>query len=347
MRRIAEFKRDNASLLDGLVPEDERDAFLNHKVVNVLKGRDHKGRRILLVSVGVLCANLCRCEINNIKRRIDVKLEHGAEEGGVVDVHSIIRRQFRAAKIRALHISLSLTSTIMALNNPRHSSMTAWQARGLNFINSKSKIERGVIRRGLNEYQSYTVNFHYTSMLFIYSNFTKLLRGTWDPKKVTADQLFRLFYLIHEAAMLEPETQVNGSVVIMDFHNMGWAQTFNAGANDASQLIRQQRRHLRADAAGARARGPSVDVVCAGAEVGEVICKRLRGPNSSVQQLTTQEWIKGVALKRATTSTHGGCRKVRHSVQNQSNDGIGSHTSGIARRCRRLLLIDWTGIHEQ
>lgn len=50
------------------------------------------------------------------------------------------------------------------------------------------------------------------------------LSGSWDPKKVNADQLFRLFYLIHEAAMLEPESQVRGTVVIMDFHNMGWAQ---------------------------------------------------------------------------------------------------------------------------
>lgn len=52
MRRIAEFKRDNAALLDNLMPEDEKEAFLNHKVVNVLKGRDQKGRRVLIVNVG-------------------------------------------------------------------------------------------------------------------------------------------------------------------------------------------------------------------------------------------------------------------------------------------------------
>lgn len=52
MRRVAEFKRDNASLLDNLLPEQEKTAFLDHKVVNVLKGRDHKGRRVLIVSVG-------------------------------------------------------------------------------------------------------------------------------------------------------------------------------------------------------------------------------------------------------------------------------------------------------
>ena len=52
MRRVAEFKRDNASLLDNLLPEQESVAFLEHKVVNVLKGRDHKGRRVLVVNVG-------------------------------------------------------------------------------------------------------------------------------------------------------------------------------------------------------------------------------------------------------------------------------------------------------
>ena len=48
--------------------------------------------------------------------------------------------------------------------------------------------------------------------------------GSWDTSKVTSDQLFRLFYLIHEAAVLEPETQVRGVVVIMDFDNLGMRQ---------------------------------------------------------------------------------------------------------------------------
>jgi len=46
----------------------------------------------------------------------------------------------------------------------------------------------------------------------------------WDPKKVTPDQIFQLFYLIHQAAMLEPATQVNGVVVIMDFDGLGLSQ---------------------------------------------------------------------------------------------------------------------------
>ncbi|OWR51026.1 clavesin-1 like protein [Danaus plexippus plexippus] len=113
MRRAADFKRDNASLLDGLLPEHEKEAFLEHKVVNVMKGRDDKGRRVLIVNVG----------------------------------------------------------------------------------------------------------------------------GSWNPKKVTADQLFRLFYLIHEAAMLEPESQVRGTVVIMDFHKMGMSQTMGLTPAFSKRLL--------------------------------------------------------------------------------------------------------------
>lgn len=51
-----------------------------------------------------------------------------------------------------------------------------------------------------------------------------LFLGKWDTKKVSADQLFRLFYLIHEAAILEQETQVKGVVVIMDFDDLGMKQ---------------------------------------------------------------------------------------------------------------------------
>lgn len=56
-------------------------------------------------------------------------------------------------------------------------------------------------------------------LLYCYS-----VLATWDPSKVSADQIFRIFYLIHEAAILEPETQVNGVVVIMDFEGLGMKQ---------------------------------------------------------------------------------------------------------------------------
>lgn len=84
MQRIADFKVKHASLLDNLLPNDERTAIFEHNVVNVLKDRDHKRRRVLIVSAG----------------------------------------------------------------------------------------------------------------------------KSWDPSKVTTDQMFRMFYLIHEAAMLEEESQV-------------------------------------------------------------------------------------------------------------------------------------------
>ncbi|XP_072383651.1 clavesin-2 [Diabrotica undecimpunctata] len=52
---------------------------------------------------------------------------------------------------------------------------------------------------------------------------------TWDPSKVTSDQIFRMFYLIHEMAVLEPKTQVRGVVVIMDYDGMGMKQVRGLG----------------------------------------------------------------------------------------------------------------------
>ena len=52
MRRIAEFKKDNFKLLHNLMPGDEKVAFSEHDVVNVLTNRDQDGRRILTVNCG-------------------------------------------------------------------------------------------------------------------------------------------------------------------------------------------------------------------------------------------------------------------------------------------------------
>lgn len=52
LRRMAEFKQKNASLLENLMPADEKATIMNNNVVNVLKGRDHKRRRVLFVNVG-------------------------------------------------------------------------------------------------------------------------------------------------------------------------------------------------------------------------------------------------------------------------------------------------------
>ncbi|KAK0162925.1 hypothetical protein PV327_006653 [Microctonus hyperodae] len=52
MQRIADFRVKNASLLDNLMPQDEKTAIMEGNVVNVLKDRDHKRRRILIVNAG-------------------------------------------------------------------------------------------------------------------------------------------------------------------------------------------------------------------------------------------------------------------------------------------------------
>lgn len=41
---------------------------------------------------------------------------------------------------------------------------------------------------------------------------------------MTSNQVFRLFFLIHELAILEPETQIRGVVVIMDYKGLGMRQ---------------------------------------------------------------------------------------------------------------------------
>lgn len=113
MKRIAEFKEKHKQLLENLVPTDEKEAFTKHNVVNVLRERDHKGRRVLLVNCG----------------------------------------------------------------------------------------------------------------------------GSWDTSKVSADQLFRIFYLIHEAAVLEPETQVRGVVVIMDFEGLSMKQVMALSPSFSMRLL--------------------------------------------------------------------------------------------------------------
>lgn len=52
MKRVAEFKVTHKNVLENLMPEDEIEAFTKSCVVNVLKDRDSKGRRVLIVSVG-------------------------------------------------------------------------------------------------------------------------------------------------------------------------------------------------------------------------------------------------------------------------------------------------------
>lgn len=52
MKRVADFKVKHKDLLDGLMPDNEKEAFCDHNIVNVLKEPDHKGRRVLIVNCG-------------------------------------------------------------------------------------------------------------------------------------------------------------------------------------------------------------------------------------------------------------------------------------------------------
>ncbi|KAF2904400.1 hypothetical protein ILUMI_01777 [Ignelater luminosus] len=113
MKRIADFKEKHKNLLDNLMPADEQDGFIKYNVVNVLKDRDHKGRRVLIQNAGSL----------------------------------------------------------------------------------------------------------------------------WDPSKVSADQVFRMLYLMHEAAVLEPETQVRGGVVILDFDGLSTKQVMALTPSVSMRLL--------------------------------------------------------------------------------------------------------------
>ncbi|KAK6631975.1 hypothetical protein RUM44_007005 [Polyplax serrata] len=59
----------------------------------------------------------------------------------------------------------------------------------------------------------------------------------WDPKKATPDDVFKMFYLIHQGALLEPATQVNGVVVILDFDGLGMAQVLALNPTFSLRLL--------------------------------------------------------------------------------------------------------------
>ncbi|KAL6433080.1 hypothetical protein ACFW04_006393 [Cataglyphis niger] len=100
MKRVADFRNKHAALFSDLIPSDERDAIVNHQVINVLKNRDHKNRRVMIVQAG----------------------------------------------------------------------------------------------------------------------------KSWDPSKVTSDQILRMLYIVHLLAIQEEETQIFGGVVIMDFDGLSMKQ---------------------------------------------------------------------------------------------------------------------------
>lgn len=54
---------------------------------------------------------------------------------------------------------------------------------------------------------------------------------------VSGDQIFRLFYLVHIGATLEPETQIRGVVVILDFEGLGMRQVAQLTPNFSLRLL--------------------------------------------------------------------------------------------------------------
>jgi len=59
----------------------------------------------------------------------------------------------------------------------------------------------------------------------------------WNTAKVSNDNVFQIFYLIHQAALLEPATQVNGVVVILDFDGLGMKQVKELTPTFAFRLL--------------------------------------------------------------------------------------------------------------
>ncbi|BES88672.1 SEC14 [Nesidiocoris tenuis] len=63
------------------------------------------------------------------------------------------------------------------------------------------------------------------------------LGSCWDTKNISGDQVFRLFYMIHILAMGEPETQIRGVVVILDFDGLGMKQVAQLTPSFSMRLL--------------------------------------------------------------------------------------------------------------
>lgn len=61
--------------------------------------------------------------------------------------------------------------------------------------------------------------------------------GTWDPKSVSTDTIFRMLYMVHILGLCEPLTQVAGVVSIMDFDGMGMKQATSFSISFATMLL--------------------------------------------------------------------------------------------------------------
>lgn len=59
----------------------------------------------------------------------------------------------------------------------------------------------------------------------------------WDPDVVSADSMFRMFYLIHILAQREKSTQICGCIVIYDFEGLGMKQIKSMSPGVVGRLL--------------------------------------------------------------------------------------------------------------
>ena len=59
----------------------------------------------------------------------------------------------------------------------------------------------------------------------------------WNPNEIPADDVFRMLYMVHIAAQLEPETQIRGCVCIMDFDGLSMKQVKALSPSFSKRLL--------------------------------------------------------------------------------------------------------------
>lgn len=74
-------------------------------------------------------------------------------------------------------------------------------------------------------------------MLIIFFNYCFCFAEKWKTNEVTLDEVFRGIVLFLEAAMLEPQTQVCGAVVVFDMDGLTLAQTTKFTPSFAKRIV--------------------------------------------------------------------------------------------------------------
>lgn len=72
----------------------------------------------------------------------------------------------------------------------------------------------------------------------------------WNTSQVTNVHVFQLFYIMAQAAVVEPATQVNGVVVILDFKGLGMRQVAELTPTFALRLLSFIQVSIKKEAAG-------------------------------------------------------------------------------------------------